>query len=58
VIAGGLGKTKEAVEFATLKWVAWFNEQRRRAPISYTPPAEAETNDYRQLTSQTIAVIA
>lgn len=46
-------KTREAVEFATLEWVFWFNHQRLLEPIGYIPPAEAEANYYRQLASQT-----
>jgi putative transposase len=42
-------KTKEAVELATLEWVAWFNHHRLLEPIGYIPPAEAEANYYRQL---------
>jgi putative transposase len=34
-------KTKEAVEFATLEWVSWFNHHRLLEPIGYIPPAEA-----------------
>lgn len=50
-------KTKEAVEFATLEWVHWFNQHRLLEPIGYIPPAEAEANYYRQLASQaTVAV--
>lgn len=45
-------KTKEAVEFATLEWVSWFNHQRLLEPIGYILPAEAEANYYRQLASQ------
>jgi putative transposase len=51
-------KTKEAVELATLEWVAWFNHQRLLEPIGYIPPAEAEANYYRQLASQTATVVA
>ncbi len=40
-------KTKEAVELATLEWVAWFNNHRLLAPIGYIPPAEAEANYWR-----------
>jgi putative transposase len=54
----GPWKTKEAVELATLEWVAWFNHQRLLAPIGYIPPAEAEANYYRQLASQATAVVA
>lgn len=46
-------KTKEAVELATLEWVAWFNHHRLLEPIGYIPPAEAEANYYRQLAEQT-----
>ena len=51
-------KTKEAVEFATLEWVSWFNHHRLLEPIGYIPPAEAEANYYRQLASQTTEVAA
>ena len=42
-------KTKEAVELATLKWVAWFNHHRLLKPIGHVPPAEFEDAYYRQL---------
>jgi transposase InsO family protein len=45
-------KTREAVELATLEWVAWFNHHRLLEPIGYIPPAEAEANYYQQLTRQ------
>src|SRR5450830_1075503 len=51
-------KTKEAVEFATLEWVSWFNHHRLLEPIGYIPPAEAEANYYRQLASQNTAMVA
>ena len=50
-------KTREAVELATLHWVAWFNHQRLLEPIGYIPPAEAEANYYRQRASP-VAVAA
>ena len=40
----------EAVEFATLGWVDWFNHQRLLEPIGYVPPAEYEATYYQQLT--------
>jgi transposase InsO family protein len=52
----GPWKTREALEIATLQWVAWFNHQRLLAPIGYVPPAEFEANYYRQLKSQTMGV--
>jgi len=36
----------EAVEFATLDWVDWFNHRRLLEPIGYVPPAEYETRYY------------
>ena len=51
-------KTKEAVELATLAWVAWFNHHRLLEPIGYIPPAEAKANYDRQLASQAAAVAA
>jgi putative transposase len=38
----------EAVEFATLEWVDWFNTRRLLAPIGNIPPAEAEASYYAQ----------
>jgi putative transposase len=45
-------KSREAVELATLEWVAWFNHHRLLGSIGYIPPAEAEANYYRRLASQ------
>ena len=39
----------EAVEFATLHWVDWFNTRRLLEPIGYMPPAEYEARYYEQL---------
>ena len=51
-------KSREAVELATLEWVAWFNHHRLLGSIGYIPPAEAEANYYRQLASQAALVEA
>ena len=32
----------EAVEFATLDWIDWFNHRRLLEPLGYVPPAEYE----------------
>jgi putative transposase len=48
-------RTREAVEWATLEWVAWFNHQRLLGPIGDIPPAEAEANYYRQQEGQAVA---
>jgi transposase InsO family protein len=38
----------EAVEFATLDWVDWFNHHRLLGPIGYVPPAEYEARYHAQ----------
>ena len=47
-------KSREAVELATLEWVAWFNHHRLLESIGYIPPAEAEANYYRRLADNTV----
>ena len=42
----GPWRSFEAVEFATLEWVDWFNRRRLLEPIGNIPPAEAEQNYY------------
>ena len=44
----GPWRTLEAVEFATLTWVDWFNHRRLFGPIGYLPPAEYEARYYEQ----------
>jgi transposase InsO family protein len=48
----GPWRTFEAVEFATLDWVDWFNHQRLLEPIGYLPPAEYEEAYYRRQDEQ------
>lgn len=38
----------EAVEFATLEWMDWFNHRRLLGPIGGIPPAEVEARYYAQ----------
>jgi putative transposase len=38
----GPWRNLEAVEFATLEWVDWYNNRRLLEPIGNIPPAEAE----------------
>ncbi|MDB5474276.1 MAG: Integrase, catalytic region, partial [Devosia sp.] len=45
----------EAVEFATLEWVDWFNHRRLLEPIGNIPPAEAEANFYVALKQTAMA---
>jgi len=45
----------EAVEFATLEWVDWFNNRRLLEPIGNIPPAEAEEQYYAMLDAPAMA---
>ena len=51
----GPWRSFEAVEFATLEWVDWFNNRRLLEPIGNLPPAEAEAAYYAQLVLTCIA---
>ncbi len=45
----GPWRSMEAVEYATLEWVDWFNNRRLLEPIGHIPPAEAEAAYYAQI---------
>jgi transposase InsO family protein len=45
----GPWRSMEAVEWATLEWVDWFNTRRLLEPIGNVPPAEAEAAYYASL---------
>lgn len=45
----------EAVEFATLEWVDWFNNRRLLESIGNIPPAEAEQQYYTTLDAPALA---
>ena len=45
----GPWRSFEAVEYATLEWVDWFNNRRLLEPLGTIPPAEAEANFYAAL---------
>jgi len=51
----GPWRNLEAVEFATLEWVDWFNNRRLLEPIGNIPPAEAEAIYYAALTPSAMA---
>jgi putative transposase len=51
----GPWRSAEAVEFATLEWVDWFNNRRLLEPIGNIPPAEAEARYYAQTDECAIA---
>ncbi|MCR5856268.1 IS3 family transposase [Mesorhizobium sp. J428] len=51
----GPWRSFEAVEFATLEWVDWFNNRRLLEPIGNIPPAEAEERYYAMLVEPAMA---
>jgi len=51
----GPWRSFEAVEFATLEWVDWFNNRRLMEPIGNIPPAEAEERYYAMLDEHKLA---
>jgi len=51
----GPWRSMEAVEFATLEWVDWYNNRRLLEPIGNMPPAEAEARYYAQLEAPAMA---
>lgn len=48
-------RTPEEVEWATLRWVDWYNNRRLMEPLGHIPPAEAEANYYSPPPSLAIA---
>jgi transposase InsO family protein len=50
----GPWRNLEAVEFATLEWVDWFNHRRLLEPIGNIPPAEREALYYQQQSPSTM----
>ena len=51
----GPWRSFEAVEFATLTWVDWFNNRRLLEPIGNIPPAEAEERYYAMMDEPAMA---
>jgi len=51
----GPWRSFEAVEYATLEWVDWFNHRRLLEPIGNVPPAEAEDRYYAMLDEERMA---
>jgi transposase InsO family protein len=51
----GPWRSLEAVEYATLDWVDWYNNRRLLEPIGNIPPAEAEERYYAQLEALAMA---
>ncbi len=51
----GPWRSFEAVEYATLEWVDWYNHRRLLAPIGNVPPAEAEARYHAHIGGQAMA---
>ena len=51
----GPWRSFDAIEYATLEWVDWFNNRRLLEPIGNIPPAEAEANFYAAMERADIA---
>ena len=51
----GPWRSFEAVEFATLEWVDWFNNRRLLEPIGNIPPAAAGARYYAQAEAHALA---
>ena len=51
----GPWRNLDAVEFATLEWVDWFNNRRLLEPIGNIPPAELELLYYQNQESKAMA---
>jgi len=50
----GPWRSVDAVEYATLEWVDWFNHRRLLEPIGNVPPAELEMQYFRQRSESAI----
>jgi putative transposase len=44
----GPWRSLDQVEFATAKWVHWWNQNRLHSAVGDVPPAEFEASYYRQ----------
>jgi putative transposase len=51
----GPWRSLEAVEYATLEWVDWFNNRRLLEPLGDIPPTEFELAYYQQRDNQAMA---
>ena len=53
--ARGPWRTHDAVEYATLESVDWFNDRRLLESIGHVPPAEFELEYHRLNEAQAVA---
>ena len=55
IYARGPWRSLDAVEYATLEWVDWFNHRRLLEPIGNVPPAELEATYYHSMSQLPMA---
>ena len=55
IYARGPWRTRDAVEYATLEWVDWFNNRRLPESIGHVLPAEYELEYHRLNEAQAMA---
>ncbi len=51
----GPWRSFEQLELATARWVEWYNQRRLHSSIGDVPPAEFESNYYRERTPSAVA---
>jgi len=51
----GPWRSLDAVEYATLEWVDWYNNRRLLEPIGNIPPAEAAAAYFAALEETAVA---
>ena len=51
----GPWRSFEQLELATARWVEWYNQRRLHSSIGDVPPAEFESNYYRERTASAVA---
>ena len=50
-----VGWTADELEYATMRWVSWYNSKRLHASLGYRTPQDVENEYYRQQTAQAVS---
>ncbi|RSX58438.1 transposase [Bifidobacterium samirii] len=48
-------RTVDELEYATMRWVSWYNSKRLHASLGYRTPQDVENEYYRQQTTQAVS---
>ncbi|WP_258186230.1 integrase core domain-containing protein [Bifidobacterium sp. UTBIF-78] len=48
-------RTADELEYATMRWVAWYNSKRLHASLGYRTPQDVENEYYRQQAAQAVS---